>query len=134
MIPVRVQYYLPRLTPADLAEMLNWPGQLTKGHPAAAPFAKWLLNEVVVELTRRGAEEPIEVQIAEMPLDRWTPEQIGQALVITYSILQETESPRIGDLMDAITDVLVAATFHIARSATNETERSPDPIPRYQRK
>ena len=126
-----VQFYLPRLSDGDLVWLMTWPGVAVRkpGRVTLVGFAKWLLGVVTAELDRRRSTDLIETELPWLPLDQWTPQQVGHALLALFAMSRETDSQPIGEFADAILDVVVAANFAhtLPKDEKNETARLPNP-------
>mgnify|MGYP001354691837 CR=1 FL=1 len=120
-----VEFYLPRLSAADLLWLLEWTGRALQGkrRVTLVKFTKWLRGIVATEMDRRQSEDLLETDMPWIPLQDWSPKQIGHALLVLFCLSRETDSQPIGEFCDAILDVVVAANFHHTERFTDTESR-----------
>lgn len=120
-----VNFYLPRLSAADLLWLLEWTGRAVQGKRriTLVKFTKWLRGIVATEMDRRQSEDLLETDMPWIPLQDWSPKQIGHALLHLFCLSRETDSQAIGEFCDAILDVVVAANFYHAERFTDTESR-----------
>ena len=65
MKPFVVQFYLPRLSAADLLWLLEWTGRALQGkrRVTLVKFKKWLRGVVCTEMDRRQSEDLLETDM-----------------------------------------------------------------------
>ena len=65
MKPFVVQFYLPRLSAADLLWLLEWTGRALQGkrRVTLVKFKKWLRGCVCTEMDRRQSEDLLETDM-----------------------------------------------------------------------
>ncbi len=102
-------FYLPRLDDGDLLQAIRWTFAV---YDHAPMLCGWLFDALADEQTRRLASrtgEPHETELLKIPCHIWPTKDLQQALTVANVLSYSTHDYRVGQLVDALVMVLVAA-------------------------
>jgi hypothetical protein len=110
-----VETYWPRLSDDAIWRLGQWAEKI---QDKAGALATWLHGQVVQEIYRRASEKPIDVKACRVPVN-WDNNQLADALVAVFAILQSNGLRELDDFLDKLSLIIAVQAASRLRGENN---------------